>query len=298
MPGSVLWLVIVIGAMAGAWYAGLGVSRVQDRWRRGCLIGGAVLLLLGWTALIRHPSVALNIIPVSVLARLEGVGAAPLFLFILSVGWRLSTFRRQRAVMVVGMCLCAAYLLQGGMWMVRVTPKDAFGRNQNILVVHQSRDYSCVPAASATTLKMLGQRTDEAEMAELTETRAGSGATLLRALHGIQTRLKHTGIQPRLLEPDYDELGHIQPPMLTPLQYEATRLHMVTIVEVRPHMVVVADPQTGVEFLLRQTFLDLYRGQVIAFEGGARRATTQDVLREFPHLSDPDQVRVLSKLSR
>lgn len=288
MPGSALWFVLVAAMLPAAWFGGRACGRIQDRLRRGSVIGFAFLLLIGWSMLIKHPALAVQIIPLTALARLEGIGAAPLFLFMLGVGWHLAILKRQRAVMIMGMCLGAAYFVQGGLWMMRPTPTNAFGSDGSSLVVDQSQDYSCVPAASATALRLIGVTATEAQMAELTETRAGSGATLLRALHGIDARLKHTGVQAKLLEPDYDMLTRLEPPMLTPVQYETARLHMITIIEVRPHAVLVADPQVGVEFLSRRQFEDIYRGQVIAFEGSVKRATTEEVLRQNRYVIDPD----------
>lgn len=292
MPGTVLWFALVIAACAAAWFAGLLTTRIQDPVRRGCLLGGAVLLLIGWSVLIRHPTIAVQVIPVSALARLEGVGAAPLFIFIVSVGWRLAVVRRQRALMLAALMLCAAYFFQGGIWMMQPTPTNAFGREAGRYCVQQTQDYSCVPAASATALRILGLRTDEAEMAQLSETRPGSGATLLRAFNGLNTRLTHTGITPQLLEPSYDQLMGLQPPILTPLRYEASRLHMVTLIEVRPHLVIVADPQIGIEFLSRHVFENLYTRQVIAFTGGESRATAKEILAQYPHIIDPDVARL------
>lgn len=291
MPGTVLWFALVIVACAAAWFAGRLTPRIQDPVRRGCLLGGAVLLLIGWSALIRHPTIAVQVIPVAALARLEGVGAAPLFIFIVSIGWQLAVLRRQRALMLVALVLCAAYFFQGGLWMMRPTPTNAFSHASGRYCVRQTQDYSCVPAASATALRILGLRTNEAEMAQLSETRPGSGATLLRALNGLSTRLTHTGITPQLLEPSYDQLIGLQPPILTPLRYERSRLHMVTVLEVRPHMVIVADPQAGIEFLSRHMFETCYNGQVIAFTGGGERATAQQILAQYPHLVDPDTPR-------
>lgn len=289
MPGSALWFVLIAAMLPAAWFGGRACGKIEDKLRRGSVIGLAFLMLIGWSMLIRHPALAVQIIPLAALARLEGIGAAPLFIFMLGVGWHFAVLRRQRAIMVMGMCLGVAYLVQGGMWMMRPTPTNAFQEDFGLLLVDQTQDYSCVPAASATALRMLGLTTSEAEMAELTETRAGSGATLLRALNGIDTRLKHTGIEASLLEPDYDALMRLEPPMLTPVQYEAARLHMVTIVEVRPHVVLLADPQVGLEFISRRNFEAIYRGQVIAFDGDADRATPQDVLDQNWYVVDPDR---------
>lgn len=289
MPGSMWWFIMILGVLPLAWLAGQRSAAIQDPWRRGCVIGAVVFLLMGWAAMIRNPTVALELIPISVLARLEGVGAAPLFVFIVAVGWRLAVLRRQRAVMIVAMLLGSAYVVQGGFWMTQPTPANAFGHgNDQRIYVRQTQDYSCVPAASATALRILGIHASEAEMAKLTETRPGTGATLLRALNGLQTRLAETGIKPSLIELDYEQLMRIEPPMLTALRFERGQLHMVTIVEVRPNRVVVADPEAGIEFVPRQVFLDHYRGKAIAFDGGGLRATTRDLLDQMPLVRDPD----------
>ncbi len=290
MPGSVLWFIAVLAVLPVAWLAGQRASMIEDTWRRGYVIGGVFCLLLGWAMLINHPAVAVQLIPIAALARLEGIGAAPLFVFVLGVGWRLASLRRQRAIMVVGMFLGLGYFMHGGLWMMRPTPTNAFGQTGGEhYYVTQSQDYSCVPAACTTSLRMLGVQTTEREMAALTETRAGSGATLLRALNGVSARLEGTGIEAQLLEPTYKQLINLEPPILTPLQYEATRLHMVTLLQVRPDRVVIADPQIGIEFIGRREFETLYRGQVIAFDGGGRRASVDDVLAQHPLVRDPDQ---------
>jgi len=287
MPGTGLWFALVVVAMGLAWFAGRVVVRTQPPLRRNLMIVGALVLLVIWSLLIRHPTIAVHVLPVRALARLEGVGAAPLFIFIVSAGWQLANVLRQRAVMVMALFLGLAYFFQGGLWMMRPTPTNAFGRLDGGYCVQQTQDYSCVPAASATALRMLGLRSNEQEMAQLTETRPGSGATLLRAFNGLSERLKHTGITPQLLEPDYNQLRGLEPPMLTPLRYEAARLHMVTLIEVRPNLVVIADPQFGVEFISRYRFEELYIGQAIAFDGKAQRATVDDILAQHRYIVDP-----------
>ena len=107
MPGSALWFIGVLLALPTAWFAGRASARIQDPLRRGCVIGAGFLLLLGWAALIRHPALAVQLIPLSALARLEGIGAAPLFIFVIGVGWYMASLKRQRAIMIFGMCLCS-----------------------------------------------------------------------------------------------------------------------------------------------------------------------------------------------
>ena len=85
--------------------------------------------------------------------------------------------------------------------MIQSTPRNAFGRQTSSGPVMQSQDYSCVPAACATALNQLGLPTTEAEMAELTQTRPGTGATLIRALAGLRERLAGTSFSVELVQP-------------------------------------------------------------------------------------------------
>lgn len=275
MSASLGWFIVVAVALPLMWWAGFRIGKVQDPLRRGVVIGVVMTLLLLWCWLIRHPSVAVQVVPLSVLARLEGIGAAPLFMFVVGVAWALGQLRRQRAIVIVAVVLGAGYFVQGGWWMLQQTPQGAFAESEHDpnLDVLQSQDYSCVPAACTTSLRILGVQTTEAEMADLTETRPGNGATLIRAMRGLEVRLKDEGLEPQLIEPDYDQLLTLPMPALSPLQYETARLHMVTILQVSPEGVYVADPAVGLEFIPRAVFEQVYRRQVIAFEAvGSRPA--------------------------
>ena len=114
MPGSALWFVMVAAMLPAAWFGGRACGQIEDKLRRGCVIGLAFALLIAWSMLIRHPALAVQILPLAALARLEGIGAAPLFLFMLGVGWHLAVLKRQRAVMILGMCLGRATSCRAG----------------------------------------------------------------------------------------------------------------------------------------------------------------------------------------
>jgi len=271
MSGSTLWFIGISLSLPLAWLAGCRMGRTPDATRRGVYLGVAVGVMILWAWLIRHPAVAVNVIPLSVLARLEGVGAAPVFMFVVGIAWSFGQLKRQRAIVVVAVLLATGYFYRGGFWMLQQTPVGVFADETHPLEIRQSQDYSCVPAACATTLQLLHVETNEAEMARLTETRPGSGATLIRALHGLKLRLADEGIEAQLISSDYEQLRALSPPMLTPLQYEPARLHMVTILQIDEHQVTLVDPVAGPERLSRQEFESLYRGQVIAFESVSDR---------------------------
>ena len=252
--------------LPAAGWMGSRVGRFEDRWRRGVFVALAFGLLLTWAWLTRHPAVAVRVIPLDVLSRLEGLGAAPFFAFVIGVAWSMGELRRQRALVIMAGVVGAGYFLQGGLWMLQTTPAAAFAQSGDDVDQRQSQDYSCVPAACVTTLRIFGVQTDEAEMARLTETRPGRGATMIRAMRGLDQRLSGSSIRPVLVEPSYDELLGVQPPFMTPLRYEARQLHMVTVLRVDPHRVILADPASGLEAMTRYQFELLYHGQAIVFE--------------------------------
>jgi ABC-type bacteriocin/lantibiotic exporter with double-glycine peptidase domain len=132
--------------------------------------------------------------------------------------------------------------------------------------IRQSQDYSCVPAACATALNLLGLPSTEMQMAELTQTRPGTGATLIRALDGLDRRLMGTGWRAVLLEPSVGELERLPLPALTPLQFEASRQHMVVVSRFAYDGVWVMDPMDGYTYFSREEFEAAYRRRVIVFE--------------------------------
>jgi hypothetical protein len=115
-------------------------------------------------------------------------------------------------------------------------------------------------------LNLLGVGSTEAEMAELTQTRPGTGATLIRALDGLEKKLAEQSIQPVLLQPTWSDLQAISMPVVTPLQFEATRQHMVTLTRISPAGVSYIDPVDGYSKLGRSAFEQVFTGHVIAFE--------------------------------
>ncbi|MEL7086944.1 MAG: cysteine peptidase family C39 domain-containing protein [Planctomycetota bacterium] len=262
---SVYWFIGLAIFAALSWGVGfrLGSGPV---WRTWATLGIGIALILGWAWLVRRPSVAVHVIPVRVLSRIEGVGGVPIFMLILGVAWARCRVPRQRHVVAWGMMLGAIYFVNGGMWLLQETPSAVMGQSVAGTNFRQTQDYTCVPAACATALNMMEIPSTEAQMAELTQTRPGTGATIIRALDGLGQRLRNTGIKPVLFEPDWDALQGMPPPLLTPLQFEATRRHMVVISRIDRGGVWVMDPVEGFIHFSKPAFLDVYRRQVIAFD--------------------------------
>ena len=129
----------------------------------------------------------------------------------------------------------------------------------------QSQDYSCVAAASAQALNLLGIKTSERQMAQLTQTRPGTGSTTFRAMHGLNQRLKHSDYTVELLEVSLEDLDQLPLPLMTPLQYEPTRRHMVTIKSVSEDVLHVMDPVDGEVMISWNSMKQVFTGEVLVF---------------------------------
>ena len=264
MDSSVVWFILIalLGVLGG--WCGIVLGR-GPAWQGRLAITIGVLCLITWAFLARHPSVAVQLIPLSLLSRIEGTGAMPLFMLVVGVAWSRGQVTRQKRLAAWSAMLGLVYFVQGGMWMLQTTPATGFANQIEPVPVRQSQEYSCVAAASATALNILHIYTTEAEMAELTETRPGVGATTIRAMNGLSRRLESTPYRVALIDIDYDKLDGLPMPALTPLQFEPGKRHMVTILDADYRRVVLHDPIQGRLVMPLSTFKAHYRGQVIVF---------------------------------
>lgn len=259
---SIGWFVSMAALAALAWCAGCRLGQST----RGSVAGllGGVIVLAAWAYLARNPAVAVQVFSARVLSYIEGVASVPIFMFIIGIVWALSQVPRQKRVAAWASVLGIVYFMQGGMWLLQSTPQIGFA-DAPAGEVRQSQEYSCVPAAAATALNMLGVYTSEATMAELTQTRPGTGATTIRALYGLEQRLEGTKYRVELIAAEPSEVTRIQTPALTPLQYETTRKHMVVIIEANRYGVWVSDPMDGPLLMDWDEFERVFTGQLLVF---------------------------------
>ena len=259
-----LWFLGTAAATVAGWTLGRWLGRGSAAAGR-CGIAGGLLLILAWAWLIRHPSAAVLVLSARALSRIEGIGGVPIFMFVLGIAWTRSRVPRQRHVIAWAITLGAIHLVNGGRWLLEETPSAVMGQTVSPLITRQSQDYSCVAAACATALNMLGHPSTEAQMAELTHTRAGRGATIIRAFDGLNQRLAGSSIRPQLLEPSLTELARLPLPALTPLQFESARQHMVVVTRVGPRGVWIMDPMEGYLYFGYDELGAVYRDQAIVF---------------------------------
>lgn len=260
---AAFWFLFLALSCIAAYRVGLRVGHMASAAGRHALLGVFVGGLAAWTWLTNHPEYASGLIDANVLKYLEGTIAAPLALLLLGIAWRRCDSRRQRVFVSVGVLACAAFFVHGSLWMLQTTRAEDYSTFNRAGVVRQSQRFSCVPAACATALNRLGIHTTEAEMAELTQTRWGTGATLVRALAGVNERLANTGYSAAIERADWDRLSQGDSPVIVLMRYESPRYHMATILTIKPNVVLVADPAQGMMWLSRPQFEAAYTGNAI-----------------------------------
>ena len=268
METSLNWFLLQSTAVLACLWLGIWIGRGPVR-RIALWAALALVLLLYWTWLKHNPSIAVRAIPLKILYYIEGTGAVPAFMLIVGIAYGRSNLPRQKRFTVMAMLLGSIYFLQGGLWMLQTTPEQLFAHTvdpDEQTVVLQSQDFSCVPAACATALRDLGVDASESEMAVLTQVRPGTGTTLIRATEALRKKLHNRQIQVHILKMPHDQLSSLQMPLLTPLQLEIGRRHMVVVQDIDQHGVRVADPMRGVIYWSRAEFAHVFTNQVIAFD--------------------------------
>lgn len=262
---AMVWFIVMAVLAAAAFAVGLWAGR-GGVWRARLWLAGSLVLLLACSWLNRRPDVALQIIRPGMLSYLEGIYATPVFMLILGIAWMRGTRLRQRGLTILAVCIGIFFFLHGGLWMLQSTPLSALANDTSNGMILQTQDFSCVPASCATALNAIGIPSTEAQMAELTQTRSGSGATLVRAVDGLSQRLADTPWKVELIETTLDSFDELPLPALTVVPgRNATIRHMVVILKSRYGMLLVADPADGPKWVDRREFAQGYNGYVIVF---------------------------------
>jgi predicted double-glycine peptidase len=264
MDPTIGWFISIASLSSLAWAGGYYLGKRSAVSARATLMGG--LACMGtWVWLSYHPAVAVRLIPLPVLTIIEGVGSVPFFMLLLGLAWSRAKIARQKRLITWAMMFGAVFFVNGGLWMLQSTPEMGFAGTVSDEQVMQSQDYSCVPAACAQALDILGVASSEKQMAKLTQTRPGTGSTTLRAMLGLNQRLERTPYRVELLEVKAAEIRHLPLPIVTPLRYEKTRRHMVTIISATDDTIRILDPIDGEVLLSWDSLETVFAGEVLVF---------------------------------
>ncbi|QDU71347.1 cysteine peptidase family C39 domain-containing protein [Mucisphaera calidilacus] len=261
MDGSSVWFLAILILSVATWFLGVQIARKRPDISDALIIGGLVGLGV-WAWLMHRPDVGTQLIPTRVLAYLEGVGSVPLFMLLVGAAFGRSRSTREGGFTAMAGMLGMVYLFYGGWWMLQSTPAHAFGGQSRTPAVMQTHDYSCVAASCTTTLRLVGIQTSEAEMAELTMTRPGSGSTLIRAAHAMSRKMGDQA-EVAIVEMPYEHLDTMPMPAMTPLRFESSRYHMVTLLRVGDRGVWLLDPVDGLVYMAEPTFRGVYQRRLL-----------------------------------
>ncbi|MDY7110098.1 MAG: hypothetical protein SYC29_15815 [Planctomycetota bacterium] len=293
MPLSAIWFIILLliglACIAPGWWLG---AQKNTGVRIGALIATLGLIVLA--AIPRFmPTLLHTTLPLLISIHLEGVLATFPWMILVGLVWAghfTANLRRAAPLMLV---LGIVYFLFGGVWMVlpNIQPDEPEARTDQGLTL-QSRGDTCVPAACASALRLMGIETTEAKMCAVVQAKPGRGSTLARAAFGLRAYLAERGITVRLEDFDADEVvWEAQPdrPVLVVIRSNLAADHMVVVLGRLGEGVVIANPSPGVHGGVRpmrvklnpgfqmyepEGFARLYRGGAIVFQrkDGAERS--------------------------
>lgn len=264
MLGSIGWFLALAAVVTLLALLGQRLGR-GSKLAFGLGAAAGVACMVSLACVSRRMELLLGYVPESVVEHLEGTAVVLPLALVLGLAWTRATIRRQRISIGVAAMAGVLFFLQGSLWMVLPAPVADFCQQPGSLTTRQSTYYSCVAAACATALGQLGVPASEAEMVVLTRTSPLTGATVLRAASGLRQRLRDTAIEPRIVRGGWEELSSLPMPALCTMQFSRGRVHMITVLEVRPTHALIVDPTDGQMWFPREAFERHSSGAMIAF---------------------------------
>ncbi len=241
---SVTWFAAQAIIAGGMIPLGRRLARARAvAWKSAATVATVAALL--WPLMRWHPAHALALLGAPVMMYIEVTGMIPavLLLFtIASVHVRRLSERRLSILLVV---VCGLYFVRCGLWMVRPPVPDLGATSVRDGVCLQSTPYTCVAASLVTLLRAHGVDATETEMARLSDTEVGGGATDTRALRALERKLAGRPLEIRYEVMDYERLRHIRMPCLVSTKFGYFVSHMVPVLAAHEGEVALGDPLTG-----------------------------------------------------
>ncbi len=263
-----LWSVFgaqIVGAGA-AYVAGVALAR-RSRAVWSLALGVSFALVLCWPLMRVFPVGVIELLGAPAVACIEltalAIPAAMLFAIGAERVPRASDRRAIRWLVIV----LAVYFMKAGWWMtpagvgaVGPTKIDMEG------ICRQTTEYTCVAASMVTMLRAHGVEAEEREMAELSRTQVGGGATDSRALWALDLKLAGTAWRARYVSVRPGELASVPKPCMVQLNWGFFTSHMVPLLRADEKDVVIGDPLGGLRRMSLESFRRQWKGQAIVLE--------------------------------
>lgn len=242
---SIIWFALQALAAAAAAVVGFRIARARPAvWKPAAIVATALMLL--WPLMRVFPAAALSALGAGVVIFIEVTGivipAAMLFALASGVVKR----PRERRALLLLLVVCGLYFVRSGLWMVRPPVPDLDTAPYADGVCLQSTGYTCVAASLVTLLHAHGIEATEAEMARLSYTEVGNGATDSRAVYALQRKLRRLPIEVRYERGmSYERLLELGRPCVVPIKWGYYCSHMVPFLDADAEAVTLGDPLTG-----------------------------------------------------
>lgn len=243
-------------------------------WGSVCAVALGVLLI--WPLMRVFPVVPIELLGARVVACIElTLLAVPAVLFFAIAARHVPRKSDGRAMMMLT-AVAAVYFVKAGWWMIVPvgvgSAGSEIGKTRTNLqadgseICRQSTDYTCVAASMVTMLRARGIGSEEAEMARLSFTQVGGGATDSRAMWALEEKLKGTSLVVRYRNLDVRGLIDAPKPCMVQLDWGYFISHMVPVMSADAENVVIGDPLNGYTKMAAAAFSAKWKGMAIVLE--------------------------------
>jgi hypothetical protein len=213
--------------------------------------GSALATLLAFLFVELQPQTVAHLMEETDLALLfPAWGVVPAMAVLLAFQPRLERrLRRPMALLVVAL---ACYCLWDASHLLSDETELLCDDNLASDVCYQSTTWSCAPAAAVSLLRSLDMPANEAEMAQLMNTRAHRGTGDLQTQRALDIKLREHGMTAMLRSVTWTEMVDGGGLALVPVRLSAFSTHMIAVLRADNFTVDVIDPLTGPKRLLRE----------------------------------------------
>lgn len=268
MP-SLWWALLLQLLLAGTMLAiAPWISRKPKRvWQGVCI--GALVVLFAWPLFRFFPVPAIRVLGAPIVSCIELTGLFIPATLLLGIASRHVPRPSDRRAIVLLIVVGLGFCVYAGRWMLQPAVGNVPDLRTKTVgaVTLQSTDYTCVAASMVTMLRAFGVDASETQMARLSRTEVGRGATDSRALWALELALAGTPLKPTYRAGTLSELIAAPKPCLVQIDFGFVVSHMVPVMAADEHSVTLGDPLTGPRTLSTTEFARLWKKTMITLEG-------------------------------
>ncbi|MCC6321188.1 MAG: hypothetical protein IT438_07110 [Phycisphaerales bacterium] len=263
MPRLIVPFIIQLGLALAAVAIAPRIARAsRPVWIGACVVSLGAMLL--WPLMRVFPVEPIRLLGAAAVACIELTALAIPAALLFAVAARHVPRKSDGRAILALTAVAGLYFLKAGWWMVSpgVSGLGATNVDSNG-VCRQSTGYTCAASSMVTMLRARGVAAEEQEMARLSHTQVGGGATDSRVLWALERKLATTSLRPRYQRLGLDGLVAASKPCLVQLDWGYFTSHMVPVLEASAETVVIGDPLSGRREMAAAEFMRKWKGAAI-----------------------------------